>query len=292
VAEHRHLGRAAESLGLSQPALSMSLRRLENHLRTKLVKRTPKGVDLTASGEAVFAHARRLRLSIDDISREVTDLTQGHAGHLNIGTGTGFAFHLLPAACKVLAREAPQVTLKVVVAGRGDALDGLRAGRLDLVIAATRTADDREFVQEHLFDDEFTVYASINHRLAKRKRVTLADVAKERWALTTSDTPSWQRIHQAFEEGGLPPPRIAIETGSAVLRLRLIAASDLLGYSSRPVVRQGAPHLRFAEFPIKELARTRSVGVIYRRDFYLSPAAKRFIEILRATAKEIATDKN
>ena len=74
VAEHKHLGRAAEALDMSQPALSMSLRRLEEFLHTKLVKRTPKGVELTTSGEAVYAHARRLRLSVDDISREVADL--------------------------------------------------------------------------------------------------------------------------------------------------------------------------------------------------------------------------
>src|SRR6185436_7335895 len=89
VAKHRHLGRAAASLGLSQPALSMSLRRLERFMQTKLVKRTPKGVDLTAPGEVVYAHASRLRLSIEDISREVADLSEGRAGYLSIGTGGG-----------------------------------------------------------------------------------------------------------------------------------------------------------------------------------------------------------
>jgi DNA-binding transcriptional LysR family regulator len=291
VAEHRHLGRAAEALGLSQPALSMSVRRLENHLRTKLVKRTPKGVDLTHSGEALFAHARRLRLSVDDISREVADLSRGQAGHLNIGTGPGFSFHLLPEASKVLAKDAPKVTLKVVVKGRGDSLVELRAGKLDLVIAAVRAADDVDLVQEHLYDDESVVFASVNHRLAKRKRLTLADLAEERWALTTDDTPTWNRLHQVFESNGLPRPRVTIETSSIALRLPLIASSDLLGYSSRPVVQRAAPHLRFAELKLKELAYTRHVGVIYRRDAYLSPAAHRFIEILKTTAKEIATEK-
>lgn len=100
VAEHKHLGRAAEALGLSQPALSMSLRRLERYMDTKLVKRTPKGVELTPSGEAVFGHARRLRLSVDDISREVADLSQGRAGHLRVGTGPGSR----PTSCRPLSR--------------------------------------------------------------------------------------------------------------------------------------------------------------------------------------------
>lgn len=68
------------------------------------------------------------------------------------------------------------------------------------------------------------------------------------------------------------------------------AVADLLGYSSRSAVLQGAPHLRFAELQVKDLAYTRRAGVLYRKDAYLSPAAKRFIEILKATAKEIATE--
>jgi len=287
VAEHRHLGRAAEALGLSQPALSMSLRRLERSMQTKLVKRTPKGVELTASGDAVFAHARRLRLSVEEISREVMDLSRGQTGHLRIGAGTGFAFDLMPAACEAMIRNAPKVTLKVVVLGRGDSLVDLRAGKFDLVISSIRPADGVDLAQEHLYDDESVVYVSVKHRLARRKQVTLADVAEERWALTTDDTPTWNRVHQVFEANGLPRPRVVLESTSLALRLPLIAATDLIGYSSRPVVRRAAPHLRFAELKLTELAYTRRVGVIFRKDAYLSPAAKRFIEILKSTAKEI-----
>ena len=288
VAEHKHLGRAAEAIGLSQPALSMCLRRLERGMDAKLVKRTPKGVELTASGEAVFAHARRLKLSVDDISREVTEISKGRAGHLRVGSGPGFMFDLLPAACNKLIRLAPGVTLKVIVLGRGDSLVELRAGKLDLVIAAIRRADDIDLVQEHLYDDEAVVYASVSHRLAKRKQVSLADLAQERWALTTDDTPTWNRVQQAFESNGLPSPRVTVETSSIAMRLPLIASSDLLGYSSRPVVRRAAPQLGLAEIKVKELAYTRKVGVIYRKDGYLAPVARRLVEMLKATAKEMA----
>src|SRR5687767_28790 len=85
LAEHGQLVRAAEALGLSQPALSLSLRRLEKSAQAKLVKRTPKGVELTAVGTALLSHVRRLRLARDDLAREVADLAQGRAGNLRIG---------------------------------------------------------------------------------------------------------------------------------------------------------------------------------------------------------------
>jgi len=291
VAEHRHLGRAAESLGLSQPALSMSLRRLERFMQTKLVKRTPKGVDLTASGEAVFAHARRLRLSVEDISREVADLSEGRAGHLRIGTAVGSALHLVPTACAALLKEAPKVTLNIVTSGRHAMLTALGNGELDVVVTTYQASRYENLFEEHLYDQLFVVYASANHRLAKRKQVTLADLVQERWALSTIAGLTERRLSRVLGDNGLPPPSIALETTNLSTRLHLVAASELLGFSSRQTVRYAAAQFRIAELRVKDLSVTRRVGVVYRKDAYLSPAARRFIEILKATAKEIAAEK-
>src|SRR5262245_40897848 len=113
VAEHRSIARAAETLGLSQPALSKSLRRLEASVRAKVVKRTPKGVELTAVGTALLAQVRRLRLTLDDITREAADLSEGRAGHLRIGTTSLQALHFVPTACDALLKEAPKATLTI-----------------------------------------------------------------------------------------------------------------------------------------------------------------------------------
>ena len=67
LADHGHMGRAAEALGLSQPALSLSLRRLERSVNAKLVKRTPKGVELTDVGSALISRLHQLRLAREDI---------------------------------------------------------------------------------------------------------------------------------------------------------------------------------------------------------------------------------
>src|SRR3954463_8741280 len=98
LAEHGHLGRAAEALGLSQPAVSKSLRRLEQALEVKLVKRTPKGVELTAEGSALLLGVRGLRLSLQDVAREVKDVGEGRIGRLRVGVGESIGEYLLPAA--------------------------------------------------------------------------------------------------------------------------------------------------------------------------------------------------
>jgi DNA-binding transcriptional LysR family regulator len=286
VAEQGHLGRAADVLGLTQPALSKSLRRLEQGMQAKLVRRTSKGMTLTTVGTALFSHVQRLRLSLEDVAREVADLTHGRAGHLRIGCAPLFANHLFPAACTTLLNESPGVSLKATFLELEILVPALRHGELDLLLGPFQASQHENFMQEFLFDDEFVVYASINHRLAKRKVVSLADLAQERWAVSALSTPSSQCLRQMCQDAGLPPPKIAMESNSLPLKHQIVAGSDLLGFAAKRSVSEASPRYRLAALRVRDLAYSRRVGVMYRKDAYLSPSARRFVEILKTTVKK------
>jgi DNA-binding transcriptional LysR family regulator len=283
VAEHGNVRRAAEALGLSPPALSKSLRRLEESMQAKLVERTPKGVALTPVGTALLAQAHRLRVTLRDIKREAEDLSQGRAGHLRIGVGITTAEDL-PEAYVALLKDVPRLTGQITVADNDVMVPVLRRGELDLIFNVIPETPYEGCVQEHLFDDEFVVCASADHPLAKRKRVTMADLAHEEWALSAPGVLNVQHVQRAFQERYLPPPRIAIEARSVPLRLQICAATSLLSFNTRRSLRQVAPRFPLKELPVDELKWRRPFGVIYRREAYLSPAARRLIEVLRAVA--------
>src|SRR5215813_4038232 len=286
LAEHGQLVRAAEALGLSQPALSLSLRRLEQSARAKLVTRTPKGVELTAVGAALLTHVRRLRLARDDLAREVSDVAHGEVGHLRVGTGPATADGFLPRACSTLMKETPRVTVAVSVAATTNTLlPALRKGDLDIVVNHILRATYEDLVLEPLWDDEFVVYASTRHRLAKRKTVKLADLAQERWASTAASAyTALQSLQGTFEERGLPLPQISLTSDSVMLRHRTVAATELLGIGSRGIVEANAADVGLKIIPVRDMKWIRPVAVFYRKDGYLSPAARRFIEILKTTA--------
>ncbi|MBI3044976.1 MAG: LysR family transcriptional regulator [Betaproteobacteria bacterium] len=288
VAEHKNLRRAAGVLDLSQPALSKSLRRLEKSMETKLVKRTPKGVELTDVGSALLVHARRLRLLLDDVGREVADLKRGRAGHLRIGAAPPFVEFPVTPACTALMQASSKVTLSIAMGGNEVLLPALRKGELDVIVSGIPANPYENLVQERLFDDAFAVYASAGHRLVGRKRVTFADLARERWALTAPNTLAYHLLHQLFEEEGLPPPTIAMETASILPKIDLVASTDVLGFTARRLVRGAATRFRLAELRVKGLPRIRTVGVSYRREAYLSPVARGFIETLTSTARKTA----
>jgi DNA-binding transcriptional LysR family regulator len=291
VAEHGHVGRAAEALGLGQPALSMSLRRLEKSAQAKLVRRTPKGVELTAVGVALLSHVRHLRLARDDLAREVADLAHGRAGHLRIGAGPATGESFLPEACSALLKDTPKVTLNVAVSSTQSVLQALRKGELDIVVSHVWKVPSHDLNHELLWNDEFVVSASNNHPLAKRKSLTLDDLVQERWAITGADThTSGQLLHRTFEDRGLPSPQITLVSDSLLLRRRTVASCNLLDFASKQTVRAAARSLRLVVLPVKGMKCIAPIAVFYRREAYLSPAARRFIEILKAAAKEITAE--
>jgi DNA-binding transcriptional LysR family regulator len=292
IAEHGQLQLAAAALNLSQPALSMSLRRLEQAMDAKLLKRTPKGVELTSVGAALLARVSNLRLSLNDVMREIADLSEGRAGHLRIGMIESNA-HVVPRACTALLAEAPRLALKLATDAHYTLMAALRNGTLDVAVTVHREQAPREedMLEVHLCDVETIILAAANHRLAKRRQLTLADLAQERWALPAPDIGGVRMLTQAFASVGLPPPKAAVEASSMISRFHLVATSDLLTFGTRPVSQYTTAHLGIVDLRVKGLPAGRYICANYRKDAYLPPAAFRFIEMLKATVKDIAAAK-
>ncbi len=289
VAEHKSIARAAEALGLSQPALSKSLRRLELSVRAKVVKRTTTGIELTAVGAALLAQVSRLRLTMDDISREAADLGNGRAGNLRIATNPGLTFNLITEACNALRKEAPKVTLTIMIDSRSTLVNRVRAGELDMAIVSIEPELHADLTAELLYHGKHQIYVSVHHRLAKRKQLTLADLVDEQWVMAAEGNLARQRLNEAFADCGLPLPKVSVTTTYLPIKLELVAMSDLLALSSDEVARQAMARLGVVSLRVKEVSIRRRVGVIYRKDAYLPPVGRRFIELLKITAKKISS---
>ena len=290
IAAHGHLGRAAEALGLGQPALSLSLRRLETSAGAKLVKRTPKGVELTEVGSALLSHVRRLKVAREDLAREISDLAHGHAGHLCIGATPVIANGPLAEACAKLLKEASRASLDFsITATTAVLLQALRKGELDFVVSQVRDMPLEGLTQEFLWEDEFVVYASSSHRLAKRRSVRLTDLADQRWVSTSaSGFRAWNSLRHTFEEHGLAAPEFAVLSDSMLLNGRMVASLDVLGIAAKRHLDTIAQTLDLKAIPVSDAKWVRPVAVLYRKDAYLSPVGKRFIEILKRIGTEIS----
>ena len=289
VAEHQNIGHAAEALELSATALSKSLRRLEKYVGAKLVQRAPKGVALTAVGAALLTRIGPLQGMLNDLRHEAADLAQGHAGHINAGANQAAAENVIADACVALSRETSRVTLKVTVANFDFLRTALHKGEMDFCISRPGPFSPAEFTRERLYENQDIVFASAHHRLAKRKQVSITDLVGERWAsITRTSDLQWQTLFRAFEKSGLPLPSVALDTNSPVVRIQAIAYSDYLSLTSKQFLRQEARKFPLVELPVKEFTLAHTMSIIYRKGAYLSPAALRLIEILKAQTKDVA----
>ena len=145
----------------------------------------------------------------------------------------------LPAAYAILAKDAPEVTLKVVTMDNDESMPLRLKGELDLVfnyVDSLPGLPQNGLTHERLYEESFVVCAAARHRLTGRKRVALSELAQERWVATDPNLLNFQWLHKAFQDRGLPSPRVAVEARSIQLRLQTIAVSNLVGYIPRRVL--------------------------------------------------------
>ena len=286
VAQHGHIGRAAEQLRLTQPALSKSVARLEAAVGARLLERTPRGVVLTQVGAALIARATHIHSSVEGALREAKDLSSGASGHLRIGTGPTAGEHLLPSVCAELLRASPGLYIQVVVGLSDVLLAALERGELDLVFGSFPEPRIAGMTYESLGEDVLTVFTRKRHALARVGQIDLSQLAHVRWALPNASVTSRRTLQQVFQTRRLPAPDVALESNSTQVLLAAVARSDMVGYLPTGAVRASGVMRDLVLLDIAPLRIERSLGVISRPGAYLPPVAARLMNALRRVAPQ------
>ncbi|MFJ3045438.1 LysR family transcriptional regulator [Herbaspirillum chlorophenolicum] len=277
IAEEGHVGRAAERLYKTQPALTKCIDRLEEQLGAPLFERAGRGIRLTAVGATLLARSRQITLMMDDTAREIGDYANGRAGNIRLGCIPTLAEHILPSVCEELLLEADKVTIDLKVSMNDALLEGLKAGELDIVLGPVIQSDD-VFQTEEIKHDQMVVMASAHHPIFKRKR-TLRTLLDYHWVLPAQSVLSRQWLDNVFDRHHLARPTVQITPTVLNMIMPLIERTNLLGFASKLNLDAGRGNLK--EVVLKETTMLRRMGLTYRRDMYLSPAAQRLIAIIK-----------
>ncbi|GFM85650.1 LysR family transcriptional regulator [Pseudomonas cichorii] len=279
IAELGHLGRAAEKLNRSQPALTKSIQRLEESFGTRLFQRDGRRIKLTPVGELLQARGKELQQSIAQTQREVRDFASGMVGNIRVGCAATMAEYLMPKLTSALLQRAPDVTFKLVV-GQDDLLsESLRSGQLDMIICSL-IPDDEQVTSFPILKDEAVVIASEHHPIFKAP-MQMSDLTAYRWVLPPIGVSSRKWLDATFAAHGLPLPVVQIEANSISLLPGLIAQSNLLSFIARESLEFGKNMQHLREVRLEQTTMKRTIGVTMRRGGYLSPAAQSMLQMLR-----------
>lgn len=280
VAEQGHVGRAAQRLGVTQPALTKGIQRLEAALGLQLFERGPRGMTLTSVGGVFFERARHLCQGFDEAVQEAGDLHLGAIGTLRIGTSPIFADRLVAETFNLLHRQRPGAKARLVIGLNDALLAALRLGDLDLSINALEDEEPDGITQTFLFDDELCVALREGHPLLQRPRLRFADLGAAGWVLPEPRVLARRRVEARFAEMGLAPPQVVLQLeSSATLVPAAVRDSDLLTVMSRFSLAAAAAQGLVA-LPLAAAVWPRRIGIATRRGGYLSPLVLRFIELL------------
>lgn len=207
---------AAERLHLTQQAVSKSISRLENQLGVRLFERDGRRLRPTVFAQMLLPHARTIAAETDRFRADLQDMLGGRTGQIRIGAGPSAAADLLAKTLENL-KPGRNVRFSVFAGIYEHMLDELMCGRLDLLVAVRQVDRPEVLIREEvLCNIGYVVVAGANHRLANSGKLTLAEIAAERWVRGADIGAVEDEFLASFADAGAPLPHPEIETTSVL----------------------------------------------------------------------------
>ncbi|MEM1071426.1 MAG: LysR family transcriptional regulator [Planctomycetota bacterium] len=278
IAEMGHLTRAAERLGVTQPALSAMVKKLESEVGAALLDRTGKGVALTEAGRVFLEHAEASVRRADEAVASVRELVGLEAGSIRVGGGATAVAHLLPSVVSAVRREHPALRFYVREAGSLAVTEAVISGELDLGVVTTPIAGVGvgELMTVATVDDELLLIAPPGHALVDRKSYRWAELAGEPVVAFEAGSAVRGVIDETADAHGVSLD-VVMEVRSLETIERMVSAGVGIGFVSRLALGGGVRGLTCRDGKL-----VRELAVVRRRDRVPSPAAAIFERVLLA----------
>jgi LysR family nitrogen assimilation transcriptional regulator len=285
--EHGSLSRAATDIPISQPAITRSLKQLEDELGVSLLKRHARGVVPTNAGERFYLHAKSILAECARAGQDALDAGDQVSGEVSIGVASLFTYTMMDRVVAGFCERHPKVKVTVVQGLLEDLLAGLEHGDIELALCnfPVQSLPDSHIL-ETLVELKIFPYVSRDHPLADSKTVSWKTVADARW-VNFSQPHSQEAFAAPFINENLAPPQTPLLTNSMLLVKSMILKWGFIGLLPEQLmvdeIEAGAlVKLRLPGIPI-----TRNAGLIMRRDGYRRPVAELFAEEIRNACKSI-----
>ncbi|MEO7716980.1 MAG: LysR family transcriptional regulator [Capsulimonas sp.] len=275
VAQEGGIGRGAERLHISQPAVSKQLQELERSLGTPLFDRLPRGVRLTGAGVILADYARRLFALEAEAEEALADLRGLERGTLAVGASMTIGSYLLPEVLARFHRRYPGVALSLEIANTEDIQQRLLDGALDLGLTEG-FAEEADLEAAVFAQDAMVVIAPPNHPIRAEGPVLAERLCREPFVVREEGSGTRAVIARAFAERGLTI-RPAMSLGNIEAIKRAVAAGVGLAVVSSLTIALELETHRVAVVPVSDFAFTRPLHLLTRRGRHQSRAAKALV---------------
>ena len=290
IVEAGSIRAAATQLGVSQPALTKTLKRLETHLGVPLMSRSVAGVSPTSYGRALIPRAKLINEEFQRASEELSQLSGHKKGHISIGISPVVSLFMGATALGRLWRKHPLANVHIVHGQYEYLVTGLLEGKLDFSIGPIpRFPLDTRIGTELLFQHRIVPVVRQGHPLARAR--TLADLQKCDWLLPSADMLFHKRIAQDFLDHGLSPPRVATSCESFPALVELMTQTDLVAAVPATLLRHPWISKMVTEVKVKEKMFFTSIGLMSHSAVPLTPLAENLAREFRRLSHAFSRDQ-
>lgn len=282
IARVQHLGRASAELGVSQPALSRTIARLETEFGTPLFDRKGRSIVLNRYGRALLARVERILQELDDAHRELTDLFSNESGTVALAFLATFGTWLVPDLMRAFRTKHENVNFRLLQGPAPSLLERLLAGDVDLCLISPRSEDPAvEWLP--IGEEELFLLVPAGHALAKKRTLRLEEVAEERF-ISLKPGYGLRRVTDELCSRAGFKPNIAFEGEEVATLWGLVGAGLGIAIGPRPAVSAaGAP----VALRVSEPKCSRTIGLTWAKKRYITSASRTFLEFIRSRYKRV-----
>jgi DNA-binding transcriptional LysR family regulator len=277
VATEKSFSRAAVKHGRTQPAISLAVQRLEADLGEVLIDRKGKELRLTDAGVLVLDFARRFENLREELLTALSERRDNATGRLTIGANESTTMYLLPHLVRY-RRRYPRVRVQVRRSLSSRIPDQLLDGDLELGVISYAPADERLHARV-IYSDHLAFVVSPQHRLARRKSVSISELGMETFIAHNVVSPYRELVEKQFQRLRVPLNR-DLEMPTVETIRKLVQQNEGVAFLPRMCVEEEVQQGALREIKVKELQVERKIHLVYPTDRTLSHAAQAFLALL------------
>jgi DNA-binding transcriptional LysR family regulator len=285
IAEAKTFTAGAKRVNVTQAAISMQIRQLEDEVGLQLFTRTPRRVILTEAGEYLLHRARRILREHDAALAEIAEVAGAEHGRLRIGSASAeFATAQLPGILRELKSKFPNAELSVSVGTSQALVEKIAHGDMDIAFVSL-PVENSSITTDLLFSDQIVAIGAPDHPLARKKSIDAATLASEKLILGERGGNARRRVDDFFHAAGVRP-NVVMELSRQEAINQMVEAGMGVGIAGAKAIADEIAAGRLISWKIDDADINWDLGLARLRGGYFSPIGKEFVELCTASFVE------
>lgn len=262
LVEVKNFTKTAEILLMSQPSVSLHIKKLEEEFQTKLFLRSPKFLKVTLTGEILYDRAKQMITIYEQTRQDIQEHDRSIKGELKIGASFTIGEYILPSLLIDLQEEYPELELQVVIGNTEEIVQAVRLYKVDIGLIEGQT-NEKELSVHPFMQDELFIVSSNNHELANKDDVEITDLHDQAWVTREVGSGTREYLNHVIRSNGLKIKSILTISSNQGIKETLIKNGSGLALLSRSVIERDVQNKIISIIQVKDESFNRTLSYVY-----------------------------